>query len=67
MNMISKDENNLSNQLDKERDRNMISNSLKVFRKYVSDSGKFQDSVIKKIINLANLDYSLEEFGKEFD
>jgi len=38
----------------------MISNSLKVFRKYASDSCKLKVSVVKKVINFANLDYSPE-------
>lgn len=45
----------------------MISNSLKVFRKYASDSCKLKISVIKKIIDSTKLDYSPEEFGRELD
>lgn len=45
----------------------MISNSLKVFRKYASDSSKLDFSVIDKIIKFAGLNYSSEEFGKDLD
>ena len=36
----------------------MISNSLKVFRKYASDSTKIKNSIVDKIIKSQGLDYT---------
>lgn len=49
-------------ELCKESNRNMISNSLKVFRKYIKDSIAMGEPFIEKIISRYELEYSGEEF-----
>lgn len=45
----------------------MISNSLKVFRKYISDLCKIDHSIIQSIIEYHNLDYTPQDFSKDFN
>lgn len=45
----------------------MISNSLKVFRKYASDSAKIKNSIVDKIIKSQGLDYTAQDFNKDLD
>lgn len=51
----------------KDKDRNIVSNSLKVFRKYASDSTKVGGSIVQNIIQKYSLNYTVEEFGKDLD
>ena len=45
----------------------MISNSLKVFRKFVKDSSELEESPISTIIRLKKLDYTPGEFLQELE
>ncbi len=51
----------------KDKDRNIVSNSLKVFRKYAADSSKAEHSPIQIIIAKNCRNYSAEEFCRDLD
>ena len=54
-------------QYEKERDRNIISNSMKVFRKFLKDCPETHNSPIRVIIRQRRLKYSQEEFLADLD
>lgn len=52
---------------DKDKDRNIVSNSFKVFRKYIADSIKIKNSKLHRIIELKCIGYSTSDFSKDFE